>query len=335
MVQVWFEDEDPPVRGINPHTIAEHLKEMKARYPKVDLKNDWDVYMDIAIAYDWTFDITETNTADAGVGFRLPMLNPAGTLDASAGGSIIASRQGKRTFKNQDKLGHLLTEKWYKFCNDIDRSVEGFPNTQWPGARFTPRDPNPLYPITGSIGLARAVKSFLKVAVQENGLDTFTDELTFTTTVDGKAGAGLTLTPVPNQFRLVSASANIEGSRVDLHKVKVSMAFPRARPTQKTKNELAADLLKEMDVKGGYHLNPNWRAAYALCVVDGRSRENDFKNLRLEPPEVSCLYSTDAFFPRGDGKVSALLTGRRKDRQDEIRALELQKRQDNKDKKDP
>jgi hypothetical protein len=307
-VEVWFADEDKPVTGFDPNTVGEPgiLKLMKKRFPKIDLEGDWEQYMDIAIAYEWSFDITETNHADAGVGFRLPTLNPAGTFDLNAGGNANATRQAKRTFKNQDKFKDLLTEKRWKFCNDIDRSIEHFPNTPTDRPPFQPQPVRPVYPITGTIGLARAVTSFLKIAVQEGALDTFTDELAFTTTFDGRVGGAVTLAPVPKEFRLVNATANLAGSRTDIHKVKISMAFPRARVTQKQK---VAEVLK--DVAGGYELNAQWRAAYALCVVEARSREDDFKKLRLDPPEVTCIRSTDTFYPRGNGITNSMLTGRR------------------------
>jgi len=104
----------------------------------------------------------------------------------------------------------------------------------------------------------------------------------------------------------VNATGNLAGSRTDIHKVKISMAFPRARVTQKKK---VAEVLK--DVAGGYDLNAQWRAAYALCVVEARSREDEFKKLRLEPPEVTCIKSTDTFYPRGNGITNSMLTGRR------------------------
>jgi hypothetical protein len=307
-VDVWFADEEPPVTGFDPNTIGEPgmLKAMQKSFPNVKLEEDWDQYLDIAIAYEWSFDITETNHADASVGFRLPTLNPVGTFDLNAGGNANAARQAKRTFKNQDKFTDLLKAKRWKFCNDIDRSIENVPNTPTGRPPFEPQPIRPVYPITGSIGLARAVTSFLKIAVQEGALDTFTDELTFTTTFDGRVGGAVTLAPVPKEFRLVNATGNLAGSRTDIHKVKISMAFPRARVTQKKK---VAEVLK--DVAGGYDLNAQWRAAYALCVVEARSREDEFKKLRLEPPEVTCIKSTDTFYPRGNGITNSMLTGRR------------------------
>jgi hypothetical protein len=310
-VEVWFADEDTPVTGFDPNTVGEPgvLKLMKKRFPKIDLEGDWEQYMDIAIAYEWSFDITETNHADAGVGFRLPTLNPVGTFDLNAGGNGNLTRQAKRTFKNQDKFRTLLTKDWWNFCNDAGRSIEHVPNTPTDRPPFQPQPARPVYPITGTIGLARAVTSFLKIAVQEGALDTFTDELTFTTTFDGRVGGVVTLAPVPKEFRLVNATANLAGSRTDIHKVKISMAFPKARATQKTKKQQANELLQ--DVIGGYDLNAQWRAAYALCVVEARSREDEFKKLRLDPPEVTCIKSTDTFYPRGNGITNSMFTGRR------------------------
>jgi hypothetical protein len=329
-VDVWFADEDPPVTGFDPNTIGEqaNLARMKRLFPDVMgnkkvKSSNWDEYLDIAIAYDWSFDITEVNHADASVGFRLPTLNPVGTFDLNAGGNANATRQAKRTFKNQDKFKDLLTESRWKFCNDIDRSIENVPNTPTGRPPFEPQPVRGVYPITGTIGLARAVTSFLKIAAQDGALDTFTDELTFTTTFDGRVGGAVTLAPVPKEFRLVNATGNLTGSRMDIHKVKISMAFPKARATQKTKKQQANDLLQ--DVKGGYDLNSQWRAAYALCVVEARSREDEFKKLRLDPPEVTCLKSTDTFYPRGNGITNSMVTGRRYEFPDEKLKFDEQK----------
>jgi hypothetical protein len=79
------------------------------------------------------------------------------------------------------------------------------------------------------------------------------------------------------------------------------------------------------DVIGCYDLNAQWRAAYALCVVEARSREDEFKKLRLDPPEVTCLESTDTFYPRGNGRTNSLLYGRRYEFPDEKLKFDEQK----------
>ena len=73
-VEVWFADEEPPVMGFDPNTVGEPgmLKAMQKSFPNIDLVGDWEQYMDIAIAYEWNFDITETNHADATASGCLP-----------------------------------------------------------------------------------------------------------------------------------------------------------------------------------------------------------------------------------------------------------------------
>jgi hypothetical protein len=276
------------------------------------------------------FRLTETDQVDGSVGFKLPFVQP-GSLDVSASGKINTARKGTRTFKNQDTFGNLLTRYWYRLCHDLENSVDEAP------IQPIPQPERILYPITDSIGLRQVVKTFLSIASWQDGLDTFVDELAFTTTIDGKVGSTITLSPVPKQFRLVSGSANLAGNRVDLHKVKISLAFPIARPAQKAspktmpgqkppKPQTTEALLNAMETQGGYKLNPSWRASYALCVADGRSREDEFKDLRLTAPEVYCLDSTDAFFPRGNGVNNSLRTGSREDFKAEQRKLEDRQR---------
>lgn len=310
-VAAWFKDlgikTDENI--FKPDFVAENLDAISKRYADFDLE-DWNNYMAISVAYEWMFDISETNQVDGSLGFRLPFVNP-GSLDVGAGGKVNTLRKATRTFKNQDTFGNLLTRHWFELCNDEygDRSADEIPIGPIPQPKRI------LYPITGTIGLQKVVRTFLSIASWEDGVDTFVDELAFTTTVNANVGSTVTLSPVSQQFRLVNASANLSGSRVDLHKVKISLAFPKARPAQKkTPKQIGKDLDEQLaEAVGGYQLNPHWRAAYALCVADSRSREEDFKNLRLEPPEVTCVASTDTFFPRGNGLSNSLRTGRNAD----------------------
>ena len=56
-----------------------------------------------------------------------------------------------------------------------------------------PRPQHILYPITGSIGLDKAVNTFLAIASQEGGDGVFIDELTFTTFTTGTVHPTVTL----------------------------------------------------------------------------------------------------------------------------------------------
>ena len=293
MVKVWYQDAKPKIDPdvVNPNRIGEkkYLQLLATKYG-ADIKSDWNLYMDIAIAYDWTFDITETNHGEASAGFSMPFLTSTG-VTAGASSLLTTKRQAKRTFKNQDTIGNLLTQGWHEFCTDEVRSVGTYKN------RDARRDPNLIYPTTGSIGLRRAAVSFLRVAVQEGGVETFTDEMTFTTTVSGSLEAGVVLNPVPNSFRLTSATGAASGGRVDLHRLQISFAFPKAAPVPA--KDVANKLARRLANPQSRRMNPAWRAAYALCVIEGRAREAELKIARLEAPEVSCLKSTDAFYLRG------------------------------------
>ena len=107
--------------------------------------------------------------------------------------------------------------------------------------------------------------------------------------------------------------------------VKLRGSQSLCRPSDAATKQKVDEVLK--DVMGGYELNAQWRAAYALCVVEARSREDDLKKLRLDPPEVTCLESTDAFYPRGNGRTNSLLSGRRNELPDKKLKFEEKKQQ--------
>jgi hypothetical protein len=56
-VRIWFSElgivEDNNV--FNPDFVADNLKKINRRYPQFDL-DDWNTYMAISVAYEWTFD---------------------------------------------------------------------------------------------------------------------------------------------------------------------------------------------------------------------------------------------------------------------------------------
>ena len=89
------------------------------------------------MSYEWTFDITETNHADVGVGLRSPVLNPVGAF-ISAPAAMPTRRQGKRIFR-PGEFRDLLTEKKWRFCNEIERSVQSLPNTPTGRPPFEPQ----------------------------------------------------------------------------------------------------------------------------------------------------------------------------------------------------
>jgi hypothetical protein len=281
-----------------------------------ELVEKFDKYSDVAVAYDFHFDITEHNSAEAGLAFKLPLTGSV--LDLNAGASGNLTRVGQRSFKAQEKLLALLDRG--------DDMCKGFKE----------RDKSFAYPITGSIGLHKVVETFIAVSDQGGGKDSFVDTLTFTTTVRGALASSIKIDPVPNSFRLTSATAAVGADRTDIHKVVVSLAFPEEKKIttgfaeqcdlgvneaickaiknrlkmkpRKDELEVLEDVCKIMAFKTHrwcnelkareYILNPVWRARYNICVADGKLREDNIKQLRLAPPETYCLAYADAFVPR-------------------------------------
>ncbi len=169
--------------------------------------------MYVAAVYSFEFNITEHNNANGGAGFSLPFTGPK-VLSGDGSASLDLMRVGSRIFATGDHWGDLISRS--NLCADV-----------------RPRPGNFAYPLDGSIGVGRAVRTFIDIADQEGDLgeqgaakDSFVDTLTFTTTVNASANASIKLAAVPHSFRIVSASAGLSGSRIDMHKMTISLAFP-------------------------------------------------------------------------------------------------------------
>src|SRR5262245_37120711 len=232
----------------------------------------------VAIVYTFDFNITETDNASGSAAFKLPFTAPK-VLDAGANASVNLTRQGQRNFSAQDRWSDMITKP--KLC------PAGFPQHK-----------NIVYPLDGSIGVGRVVKTFMDVTNQGGAKDSFVDTLIFTTQVGGGANASIKLDAVPHSFRLVSATANIGASRQDIHKMVISLAFPRNRPEAITGVQRF-----DGDLNAPFDRPEDWRARYNLCVADARAREDQFKLLRLEAPEVYCITFADNFAPDLDPRA--------------------------------
>lgn len=237
-------------------------------------------YMEVAVAYDLNFDITERDNYDGGLGFKMPFTSPA-ALDVSAASLLHLTRQGQRQFKTGDRWGKLI----------LNRSCDARP----------PRNSNSVYPISGSIGIDRLVASFVDISDQGGAKDSFVETLTFTTQVGANATAGLKLNAVPHSFRVVSASASVEAGRIDVHKLVMSIVFPKKEEVEAiTGVELSTGYLN-----APFNRSPDWRARYNICVADARLREDLHKTLRLQAPEIYCIEYADKFAPSPARRVAA------------------------------
>ncbi|HEX2553549.1 MAG TPA: hypothetical protein VHL98_07610 [Microvirga sp.] len=180
-------------------------------------------YAQGAIAYSFTFDITETNNAGASLGFADPILRgllPRGSASLGLSASHNRERQNTRNFRMVDVARDIVTSYDDEHC--------------------TARAPeNWHYPITGSIGLDELVRTFYRLnesgklsAEGANPVPTLADTLEFTTTLSGNATSTVQLIPIRTGFELTSAGANVGASRMDIHKVIIALTLP-AKPVER------------------------------------------------------------------------------------------------------
>lgn len=169
-------------------------------------------YLPAAIAYDFTFDMTEENDVSAGADFLNTFTRGTFSLGISAADN--RKRQTTRNFRISDTFAELTGKTTY--C--------GQPRTE----------PNWSYPITGNIGLEEVVKTFINLNEHENlaGKDdkdtapVLSDTLDFQTTLSGTAAPKVTLTPLGRGVtRLSDASLGGSASRKDDHKVIVALSL--------------------------------------------------------------------------------------------------------------
>lgn len=242
----------------------------------------------VAAVYAFDFNITEKNNTGASAAFKLPWIS-GNVLDAGASAGLDLTRNGQRVFTSQDTWGDLLIDN----VSPIPKRCP----VPWPQP---PAPVNFIYPLTGSIGVGRVVKTFIDIDEQGGAKDSFVDTLTFTTMAGGGATAALTLQPVTNQFRLVGATAAAGASRQDIHKLTLSLVFPQPDPPPKggISGVVRADGDLNAPDNAPFARPPIWRARYNLCVQDARTREASFNQLRLTDPLVYCIAYADAFAPK-------------------------------------
>lgn len=208
-----------------------------------------------SIAYAFDFAITETNNMNATLGFKLPFTG--GTFDLTPSATFNRTRDGKRVFQTVETFSELRRLDCTKFAI---------------------RDVNLVYPITGTIGMTKAVRTFVALSELGGAEKLFTDTLTFTTTINGSLTPKLTLAPAPKSFRLTSLDGSVSAGRTDIHKVTISFAFPDVKKLLKLSAE---DLAKQA-------VATKQQALENLCIARATDREEQSGSLRFYPPEAYC-----------------------------------------------
>ncbi|HEY0223563.1 MAG TPA: hypothetical protein VGC38_03535 [Pseudolabrys sp.] len=200
-------------------------------------------YQATAIAYDFTFDITEDNAAGGNVNFLSQITN--GTVGLAAGVATDRQRETIRNFRVTDTFGGL---RMLSACEGPDTITAG----------------DYIYPIAGKVGLEEMVMTFVNLNEHENlapaktaALDsaeafaaadtptptkkaptkpatatasakvsTLADTFNFTTTITGTLTPTLTITPVAHfsRLNLTQATMPLSASRKDIHKLVIALS---------------------------------------------------------------------------------------------------------------
>jgi hypothetical protein len=189
-------------RGLNRKILHPHVQKILEKYDEA------------AIAYDFTFDITETNNVTAGVDLLSTFTR--GTVKTGFTAGNERDRQNVRNFQMTDSFENLISIVRDQYCP----SEAGGPN--W------------LYPITGTIGLDELIRTFVTLTETERltggGKDkvdpAVADTIEFRTKFSGSAHPKLELSPLGRGTELVSANLKGEVSRLDNHKVIVAVSLP-------------------------------------------------------------------------------------------------------------
>lgn len=200
-----------------------------------------DRYGKSIVGYDFAFDIKENNNADASI--DLLHTFSGGTLGLKLGGHNNLERNSIEQFRVLDSFWGLATGVGDDYCDAQNRGLK----IHWE------------YPITGHLNLINYVEKFLdfnqsgNLAPKEGGgeISTYSVTLKFTTELEGKIGSTLTVPTKKRNFELTGASANLEGTRKDEHKVTLVFLLPKGDIKSKTiaeeRVQQELDYLRERD----------------------------------------------------------------------------------------
>ncbi|MGF6312216.1 hypothetical protein ABIB82_006114 [Bradyrhizobium sp. i1.8.4] len=180
-----------------------------------------------AVAY--SFDLT--GDVQNNIGTTVNLVGPwANNFTLGISADANRERQNERVFTLTDTLGDLLMS--------LSKPQYGVP---YCGAEQLV-GPNYLYPAAGNIGVYETLKTFFELNSFTNvtatdgskagnvaaTAPTFTDKLTFTTTVDFSGSPKVTFAPVGSRFQFADAMVKGSVQRTDTHKVYVALALEPA-----------------------------------------------------------------------------------------------------------
>lgn len=180
-----------------------------------------------AVAYNFTFDMTEINNFDTAFDF-LGLLRHT-IIGGALNAGFDRRRDNLRTFNVTDTfIGLLEMNRPGSYCENY----------------ITVH--NAVYPITGKIGLGEVFNTFIELSSFANlttleagkGTPAISDAIAFTTTLSGSVAPKVTLAAAFRGAQLADAQLTATASRTDVHKLVIAVAEPP--PAKKTAERLAS-----------------------------------------------------------------------------------------------
>lgn len=227
-------------------------------------------YEQAAIGYDFNFDMSVTNALSAGTSFT--GIVPHQIVNAGAAGGVDLQRQTIRNFRVTDTFGKL---RQMKKCDEgDDRKFENY-----------------AFPVTGRIGLAELVRTFVDLNEHNNlsgpvkdGKPTapiLADTFAFSTKLAASVGADVNLTPATPRFHLLKANFGAAGSRTDAHKVVVAMSLEPEKAPAATKSVVPAAFVGLNSTFAGF--GKTTAEKLTLIEIDYQKTLNSLNNIALRP----------------------------------------------------
>lgn len=193
-------------------TSAEQYEQLGVRDLVGDEKRFFREYAGTGIAFDFTLDAMEENTASTQVDFLRLISNGTASLTVTASNDL--SRDSTRSFLVTRQFDTLLKDrKLATYC----ASYVATPNLE--------------YPISGAIGIADVIHTFIdlnegpKLGTKKDSPNVYTDKLTFITTIMGSVVPKVMLTPPTRAFHLTDASLTNTELRKDNNILTIGLAF--------------------------------------------------------------------------------------------------------------
>jgi hypothetical protein len=178
----------------------------------------FDTYIETGMAFDFTFDITEDDSLSAQV--SLASVISKGTFGLSPAASGDYSRQNIRRFVVSDTFRGLL----HMDCSKSPQIAANY-----------------AYPISGNIGLAEVISTFIDLNRQDalaqdqdvtlsGTTPVFADSLFFITTLTAGVNPGVSLAQAAHGWSLTNASITASASRTDKHDLIIGLSLPPKAP---------------------------------------------------------------------------------------------------------